>query len=86
VSLLNFSTKFKPVVTSRIDSKKKEKSKDKKSKKAERNSSFKFQPIVSKLPSLSRVGKPAVILLQIPNETDSIIATVIGKFARELNA
>lgn len=38
--------------------------------------------MVSKLPSLSRVGKPAVILLKIPNEKDSVVATVIGKFAK----
>jgi hypothetical protein len=64
--------------------KKKDKSKDKKKeiKKAERNGSFIAQPIVSKLPSLSRVGRPASILVQVPNASDSVVvATVTGKRA-----
>ncbi|KAI6227102.1 BMA-FLN-2, isoform d [Aphelenchoides besseyi] len=35
------------------------------------------KPVVSKIPSLMRVGKPATVQIQLPNSTDGVQATIV---------
>lgn len=67
-----------------LESKKKEKVKEKKEKKDKKDRNGvskkeKGRPHVSKIPSLSRTGKPASIIVDVPSADETVEAIVIGK-------
>ncbi|KAI6243820.1 BMA-FLN-2, isoform d [Aphelenchoides fujianensis] len=59
------------------ETRKKEKAKEKERKAKKDRNGLPNKPLVSKLPSLSRVGKPAAVLVQLPNSADLIQATIV---------
>ncbi|KAI6210499.1 BMA-FLN-2, isoform d [Aphelenchoides besseyi] len=67
---------------------KKEKAREKERKreaKKDRNG-LPSKPVVSKIPSLSRVGKPATVQIQLPNSTDVVQATIVDSAKQNCSA